>query len=182
MYLLPCKKCAKHYRLMLKSSIQQWQRTKTADDFVGYIAWMQRTVKRRVQKEEKILSLLTLKRHEPWGAKDANTSLARWAVRRKAQGTHPAVAVKGRERGLEVRDDRRATRNAAARNIATRNAAARNIATRNAAARNTVTRSTATRNTATRSTRSTRNQNVSRLDEWYGAISGVGANPFANLV
>ena len=175
MYLLPCKKCAKHYRLMLKSSIKKWQRAKKADDLVAYIAWMQRTVKRRVQKEEKLLSPLTLKRPEPWGVKDANNSFEHGVVRRKPDpprkklGTvkklaREPVRAQGKAQGKaqrKVPENRRATRN-------TQNIATRNIATQN----------TATSTRSTRNTRSTRSPNASRLDEWYGAISGVGANFF----
>lgn len=171
MYLLPCKKCAKHYRLMLKTSIKKWRRAKTANDLVAYIAWMRNTVKRRVQKEEKLLSPLTLKRHEPWGAKDAKRSFGHGVARRNLR----KEAAKGVAKGVVDQGDRRATRNIAA--IATRNIAT--IATRNIATRNTAT--TATRSTRNIATRSTRNRNASRLDEWYGAISGAGASPFANL-
>jgi hypothetical protein len=153
MYLLPCKKCAKHYRRMLQSSTGKWKRVKTAADCVGYISWMQRTVKLRVQKEGKIYSLTTFKREEPWGATDANAeknpttrkknrgakkgrSAVRTAVRTANRTTHhttPMIQNEGREK------------------------ATRNIRTRNT---------------------STRNRNASELSAWYGAISGVGANFF----
>ena len=90
-YLLPCRDCAKHYRRMLESSLNKWKRVRNASDLVKYITWMQGTVRRRVQEEEKILSPATFKKEstEPtWSARGASSVvknvLARRVVRKRA--------------------------------------------------------------------------------------------------
>lgn len=76
-YLLPCKDCAKHYRRMLESSISKWERVRSADDLVQYISWMQSTVRRRVQGEEKKLSPATFKTKSTWSVRDVSSVTAR---------------------------------------------------------------------------------------------------------
>lgn len=129
MYLLPCKKCAKHYRHMLQSSIGKWQRVKTAADCVAYISWMQRTVKRRVQKEGKIYSLTTLKKEEPWGATDVNAE-KNPATRRKSRGARKCRSTTARTTHHTTRMIQNEGREKSTRNIPTKNT--RNTRNRNA--------------------------------------------------
>jgi hypothetical protein len=65
-YLLPCVKCAGHYRRMLSGSKDKWKLVSTNTELVEYIAWMHAKVKRRVQKERKFLSRTKYKNIEPW--------------------------------------------------------------------------------------------------------------------
>ena len=72
-YLLPCLKCAQHYRRMLTSSKHRWKSVQTGADLVEYIEWMHNKVKRRVQKERKFLSRTKYKNiFEPWSVRIAD--------------------------------------------------------------------------------------------------------------
>jgi hypothetical protein len=52
-YMLPCEKCAEHYRRMLDRSHKKWRRVKKSSQLTRYFKWMQRTVRRRVRNERK---------------------------------------------------------------------------------------------------------------------------------
>jgi hypothetical protein len=66
-YLLPCLKCAGHYKRMLANSKSKWKRVRTSTQFVDYVEWMRAKVRRRVQTEQKLLSRRKYKNYfETW--------------------------------------------------------------------------------------------------------------------
>ena len=52
-HILPCAKCAWHFRHMLSRSHKKWRRVKKSSHLTRYFKWMQGTVRRRVRNERK---------------------------------------------------------------------------------------------------------------------------------
>lgn len=156
-YLLPCKNCARHYRRMLESSLGRWKRVRNSDDLVEYITWMQSTVRRRLQGEEKKLSPTSFKTKSTWPAQRAISAMATRLRTRQVT----SQATRGRSR-TQV----------------TRGTSPTISPTHRNAIVNMVTKDTNTSGSAvTNMVASTRNLNGSRLGGWYGGTSaGVGAN------
>jgi hypothetical protein len=160
-YLLPCKNCARHYRRMLESSLGRWKRVRNSDDLVEYITWMQSTVRRRLQGEEKKLSPTSFKTKSTWPAQRAISAMA--TRLRTRQVTSQATSQATRGRSLTQ---------------VTRGTSPTISPTHRNAIVNMVTKDTNTSGSAvTNMVASTRNRNGSRLGGWYGGTSaGVGAN------
>jgi hypothetical protein len=70
-YVLPCSKCAWHYRRMLKSSSKRWKKVKRSSHLTDYIQWMRRQVQRRVQSEQK--KIYYGSKSGPWGITTTTT-------------------------------------------------------------------------------------------------------------
>jgi hypothetical protein len=72
-YLLPCMKCAGHYKRMLTASKAKWKSVTTSEELVKYIEWMHAKVARRVRLERKFLSRTKYKNtFERWPARIAD--------------------------------------------------------------------------------------------------------------
>lgn len=52
-YMLPCSKCAWHFKHMLFDSYRKWRRVKSSKHLTRYIKWMHAKVRKRVQRERK---------------------------------------------------------------------------------------------------------------------------------
>jgi len=52
-YILPCSKCAWHFRRMLSTSYHKWQRVRKGAHLTRYFRWMKNTVRKRVRQERK---------------------------------------------------------------------------------------------------------------------------------
>lgn len=68
-YVLPCSKCARHYRRMLYDSSKRWKKVKRSSHLTDYIQWMRRQVRRRVQSEQKKIYFGS--KNGPWGTTTA---------------------------------------------------------------------------------------------------------------
>jgi hypothetical protein len=52
-YMLPCSKCAWHFRRMLLNSYRKWRHVKSRKHMTRYVKWMHSKVRRRVHRERK---------------------------------------------------------------------------------------------------------------------------------
>ena len=75
-YILPCSKCALHFRRMLSASHDKWQSVEKSSHLTRYFQWMRNTVRKRVLKERKKIYFGSKEKGEWHFSKPKNTLIS----------------------------------------------------------------------------------------------------------